>query len=211
MPRYVVGVAGRQAGRVREPGQALCEADGGRRRRARLTRRRGPARALPVLVARRQVDRLRRLDRRGRWASIRTIARQRRRRRAPSPSEPGHYRRPRFSPDGKTIVFEKGDGRQPALDQLVGRSRRLSRRRGGRRRRSRVARRTRSPQFGAAQRPRVHDDGSKKGKRISVSIDLNGEAKRTHAIGRAGQRTMRSRRTAVLRLPRELRGLSSCR
>src|SRR3546814_15189885 len=23
---------------------------------------------------------------------------------------PGHYRRPRFSPDGRTIVFEKGEG-----------------------------------------------------------------------------------------------------
>ena len=25
-------------------------------------------------------------------------------------SDPGHYARPQFSPDGKTIVFESGDG-----------------------------------------------------------------------------------------------------
>ena len=42
-------------------------------------------------------------------AASRTIARQRRRG-GDVTANPGHYRRPRFSPDGKTIVFEKGSG-----------------------------------------------------------------------------------------------------
>jgi dipeptidyl aminopeptidase/acylaminoacyl peptidase len=30
-------------------------------------------------------------------------------------AEPGHYRRPRFSPDGQTIVFEQGTGGYPGF------------------------------------------------------------------------------------------------
>ena len=36
-------------------------------------------------------------------------------------TQPGHYARPRFSPDGRTIVFEQGAGRVPDLAALVAR------------------------------------------------------------------------------------------
>jgi Tol biopolymer transport system component/imidazolonepropionase-like amidohydrolase len=94
---------------------------------------------------------------------------------------PGHYARPQFSPDGKTIVFEKNTGgfltsnawsgdpgvyRVPASG---GDTVRISRDLG-------------SPQFGAAN-DRVFMVGSDKGKQQLVSTDLNGEAKRVHAQG----------------------------
>ncbi|WP_128891568.1 amidohydrolase family protein [Erythrobacter sp. HKB08] len=95
-------------------------------------------------------------------------------------SQPGHYRNPQFSPDGQTIVFEKGSGgyltapeysenpgvyRVPASGgraQLVSRS-------GG------------SPQFGAAN-DRVFMLRGGDGLQL-VSTNLEGEDERTHATG----------------------------
>ncbi len=95
--------------------------------------------------------------------------------------DPGHYARPAFSPDGKTLVFEKGQGgfltsrdwsenpgvyRIPTAGGVP----------------VRIARDMAAPQFGAAN-DRVFMTASAGGKQQLVSTDLNGEAKRVHAQG----------------------------
>ena len=96
-------------------------------------------------------------------------------------AEPGHYRRPRFSPDGQTIVFEKGQGGY-LLSQLrsdnpgvyvvpsVGGAMTKVSDDGG------------SPQFGSAN-DRIFMTRGKDESGELVSTDLNGEAVRTHASG----------------------------
>ena len=93
----------------------------------------------------------------------------------------GHYARPRFSPDGKTVVFEKDRGgylssprasAEPgvyrvaatggAMTQITGS--------GG------------NPQFGASNERVFVMEGDAKESRL-VSFDLNGEARRVHAKG----------------------------
>ena len=93
----------------------------------------------------------------------------------------GHYARPRFSPDGKTVVFEKDRGgylssprasAEPgvyrvaatggAMTQITGN--------GG------------NPQFGASNDRVFVMEGDAKESRL-VSLDLNGEARRVHAKG----------------------------
>jgi len=93
----------------------------------------------------------------------------------------GHYARPRFSPDGKTVVFEKDRGgylSSPrasaapgvyrvaasggAITQITGS--------GG------------NPQFGASNDRVFLMEGDSKESRL-VSLDLNGEARRVHAKG----------------------------
>src|SRR5688572_21762677 len=94
-------------------------------------------------------------------------------------AQPGHYARPRFSPDGRTIVFEKGRGgnlTSPRWSENPGAYRVAAA--GGTP--VLIARGMAEPQFGASN-DRVFMHGSDKGKRILVSTDLNGEAKRTHA------------------------------
>ena len=96
-------------------------------------------------------------------------------------TQPGHYARPVFSPDGKTIVFEKGGGggltsgdwsdnqgvyRAPAAGGAA----------------VRISKDLSSPQFGASNE-RVFMVGRERGKLQLVSTDLNGEAKRVHAAG----------------------------
>nr|WP_137676929.1 amidohydrolase family protein [Parerythrobacter lutipelagi] len=95
-------------------------------------------------------------------------------------SLPGHYRNPQFSPDGKTIVFEKGSGgyltspdysENPGVYRVAasGGTPELVQRGGG------------SPQF-AASNDRIFMLEGGDGLKL-VSTDLNGEAKRTHASG----------------------------
>lgn len=96
-------------------------------------------------------------------------------------AEPGHYRRPRFSPDGRTIVYEKGQGgnllslqrsddpgiyRVPASGGAA----------------VRLSREGANPHFGAAN-DRVFMTTVDNQKTQFVSVDLNGEARRTHASG----------------------------
>ena len=96
-------------------------------------------------------------------------------------TQPGHYARPVFSPDGKTIVFEKGGGggltsgdwsdnqgvyRVPTAGGAA----------------VRVSKDLSSPQFGGSN-DRVFMVGRDRGKLQLVSTDLNGEAKRVHAAG----------------------------
>ena len=96
-------------------------------------------------------------------------------------TQPGHYARPRFSPDGKTIVFERGEGgavTSPDWSENPGVYRVATA--GGAP--VRVLKGMGSPQFGATN-DRLFMIGSDKGKRILVSTDLDGEGKRTHATG----------------------------
>ncbi len=96
-------------------------------------------------------------------------------------SQPGHYARPQFSPDGRTIVFEKNAGgfltarawsENPGVYRVAAS--------GGTP--ERIARDMGSPHFGA-ENDRVFMIGSEKGKQQLVSTDLNGEARRVHAQG----------------------------
>lgn len=96
-------------------------------------------------------------------------------------AEPGHYGAPRFSPDGKTIVFERRRGggltsgrwsQDPGIYRVAAS--------GGTP--VRVSRGGAEPQFGAAN-DRVFMLMSSGDKRQLVSTDLNGQAKRVHASG----------------------------
>ncbi len=95
--------------------------------------------------------------------------------------DPGHYARPAFSPDGRTLVFEKGDGgflvssdwgENPGVYRMPTAGGEMTR----------IARSGGTPQFGASN-DRVFMTASDKGKQVLVSVDLNGEARRTHAVG----------------------------
>jgi imidazolonepropionase-like amidohydrolase/Tol biopolymer transport system component len=94
---------------------------------------------------------------------------------------PGHYRRPRFSPDGQTIVFERGGGgeltsnrwtedrgvfRMPASGGAI----------------TRLSRDGGNPHFGAAS-DRVYLEVNEDQKLKLISTDLNGKDRRTHAQG----------------------------
>jgi imidazolonepropionase-like amidohydrolase/Tol biopolymer transport system component len=98
-------------------------------------------------------------------------------------SQPGHYARPRFSPDGKTIVFERtGDGglTSPKWAEDAGVYRVATT--GGAV--TRVARGLAAPQFGASnERIFMLEDERKDGKSVRqlVSTDLSGQDKRVHA------------------------------
>ena len=93
---------------------------------------------------------------------------------------PGHYRRPRFSPDGQTIVFERGGGGFLTSDRwsedqgvfrvpAAGGQATLLVRNGG------------NPHFGATNERIFVEQGGEKLKLISV--DWNGKDPRTHAQG----------------------------
>ncbi|MEH3046408.1 amidohydrolase family protein [Sphingomonas adhaesiva] len=93
----------------------------------------------------------------------------------------GHYSRPRFSPDGATIVFEQGQG--GGLTAARGNpgtgAYRVAASGGAP---VRIARDAAAPQFGAGN-DRVFLLTSDKGKRRLVSTDLNGRDERIHATG----------------------------
>ena len=93
----------------------------------------------------------------------------------------GLYSRPRFSPDGRTIVFEKGQGGgltsprnsdEPGIYRVAAA--------GGAA--ERIASGVSAPHFGASS-DRIFAMEASSGKRALVSMDLDGEAKRTHASG----------------------------
>ncbi len=96
-------------------------------------------------------------------------------------AEPGHYRRPRLSPDGKTIVFEKGSGGRllstlrsddPGIYRIATAGGAMTK----------VTGDGQYPHFGA-ENDRIYLTRSKKQAGSLVSVDLNGEAARTHASG----------------------------
>ncbi len=93
----------------------------------------------------------------------------------------GHYARPRFSPDGKTIAFEQGEG--GGLTASRGNPGtgvyRVSTSGGAP---IRLMTDAAGPQFGAAN-DRVFVMANDKGKRQLVSVDLSGQDRRVHATG----------------------------
>jgi imidazolonepropionase-like amidohydrolase/Tol biopolymer transport system component len=96
-------------------------------------------------------------------------------------AQPGHYARPHFSPDGRTIVFERGGGgflTSPKWSENQGVYRVPAA--GGTA--VRVARDGAEPQYGA-DNDRIFMIMSAAGKRQLVSTNLDGEAKRIHATG----------------------------
>ena len=93
--------------------------------------------------------------------------------------EPGHYRRPRFSPDGATIVFEKGSGgylTSTRWSENAGVYRIATT---GPRMMEKISSSGAYPHFAAAN-DRIYMTKFDDGQRL-VSVDLNGEAERVHA------------------------------
>lgn len=96
-------------------------------------------------------------------------------------TQPGHYSRPRFSPDGRTIVFERVAGgglTSPRWGDNPGAYRIATS--GGAL--TLIAKDVAEPHFGASN-DRVFMVAQAKEKRQLVSTDLGGEAKRVHASG----------------------------
>jgi imidazolonepropionase-like amidohydrolase/Tol biopolymer transport system component len=96
-------------------------------------------------------------------------------------TRPGHYARPRFSPDGRTIVFERGQGgflTSPKWSENPGIYRVAAT--GGVP--VLIAREGTEPQFGASS-DRLFMIVNSAGKRQLVSTDLNGEARHVHSTG----------------------------
>jgi imidazolonepropionase-like amidohydrolase/Tol biopolymer transport system component len=96
-------------------------------------------------------------------------------------ADPGHYRRPRFSPDGQTIVFEKGAGGF-LLSQLRSDNPGVYRVPAAGGASTLVTRDGSAPQFGSAN-DRIFLTRGDGPSGALVSVDLNGEAERKHASG----------------------------
>lgn len=96
-------------------------------------------------------------------------------------SEPGHYRNPRFSPDGSTIVFEKGEGgflTSGDWSERTGIYRVAAS--GGTA--ERVTDTGSNPHFGASG-DRIFLTVSEENKQRLISVDLSGNDRRVHASG----------------------------
>lgn len=96
-------------------------------------------------------------------------------------SQPGHYRNPRFSPDGSMIVFEQGEGgfltsgdwsERPGVYRVSTS--------GGRA--ARITETGSNPHFGA-NGDRVFLTVSEENKQRLISVDLSGNDRRVHASG----------------------------
>ncbi len=96
-------------------------------------------------------------------------------------NRPGHYGRPQFSPDGKSIAFEMGGGGYlTSPDYSVDSGVYIVPVSGGAPKL--VAKGMGEPQFGTSN-TRIFMVGNDGGKRALMSVDLNGQAKRVHAKG----------------------------
>jgi imidazolonepropionase-like amidohydrolase/Tol biopolymer transport system component len=94
---------------------------------------------------------------------------------------PGHYRRPRFSPDGATIVYELSGGQGLTSNQWSGQTG-IFRVPSGGGASVRVLGEGGNPQFGA-DNDRLFLEVSQDQKRRLISVDLNGGHRRDHAQG----------------------------
>jgi imidazolonepropionase-like amidohydrolase/Tol biopolymer transport system component len=94
---------------------------------------------------------------------------------------PGHYRRPRFSPDGATIVYELSGGQGLTSNQWSGQTGvfRVPAAGGAS---TRILGEGGNPQFGA-DNGRVFVEVAQDQKRRLISVDLNGGNRRDHAQG----------------------------
>ena len=96
-------------------------------------------------------------------------------------NRPGHYARPQYSPDGRTIIFEmQGGGYLTSPDYSVEDGVYRVAASGGTPKR--VAKGAAGPQYSASS-DRLFMMKQEDNKRVLMSSDLNGEAKRTHATG----------------------------
>ncbi|HEX8642351.1 MAG TPA: amidohydrolase family protein [Allosphingosinicella sp.] len=95
--------------------------------------------------------------------------------------DPGHYRRPRFSPDGQTIVFERAAGGYLTSDRWSTETGiyRVPAAGGAA---TRLTRTGENPHFGASG-DRVFLEVSEEQQRRLISVDLSGEGRRLHAGG----------------------------
>ena len=174
------GLAGRQPGRVRDARPALHP----RRRRRRaprlLTAQDGDFQLFPTWS--RDGGRIAFVSWNDqRLGEIRTVAADGSSLRTVT-QKPGHYRRPRFSPDGATIVYEAERRPGPDLEPLV-----------GRRPASSASPRPAAPRPASSPRAatpisaptsdRVFVEVSEQQKRKLISVDLNGGNRRDHAQG----------------------------
>lgn len=96
-------------------------------------------------------------------------------------SEPGHYRRPRFSPNGNTIVFEKGDGGFLTSGDWSERAGIYTVSAAGGTP-VRVSETGGNPQFGASN-DRVFMTVNEESKQRLISVNLAGDDRRVHATG----------------------------
>ena len=96
-------------------------------------------------------------------------------------THPGHYAKPRFSPDGKTIVFESraSEGLTSALWSANPGVYRVASAGGAP---AFIAKDVSEPQFGSSN-DRVFMIGEEDDKRVLISTDLSGQARRVHAKG----------------------------
>ena len=97
-------------------------------------------------------------------------------------SEPGHYSNPRFAPDGKTIVFEAGQGGYLTSDKWSRDNGIYSVPASGGKPKL-IERGVSNPQYGAASDRIFMTVQSEDDKLQLVSTDLSGEARRVHASG----------------------------
>ncbi len=97
-------------------------------------------------------------------------------------TEPGHYARPRFSPDGRTIVFEAGSGGNLTSDNW-GRDNGVYSVPASGGKPELVERKASNPQFGASGERLFMTVRSEDDKLQLVSTDFSGEARRVHASG----------------------------
>jgi imidazolonepropionase-like amidohydrolase/Tol biopolymer transport system component len=95
---------------------------------------------------------------------------------------PGHYRRPQFSPDGATIVFERGGSQGLTSDTWSEQTGVFRVPSAGGQPATMLTRSGGNPHFGASG-DRVYMETQEDGKLKLVSTDLSGQDKRTHAQG----------------------------
>jgi imidazolonepropionase-like amidohydrolase/Tol biopolymer transport system component len=96
-------------------------------------------------------------------------------------NQPGHYRRPRFSPDGQTIVFERGGGGYLTSDRWS-EDQGVFRAPANGGAATRLVKDGGNPHFGALA-DRVYLEVNEDQKLKLISVDMNGKDRRTHAQG----------------------------